>query len=68
MADLPTGTVTLMFTDLEGSTNLIRKLGDRYGGLLADHRRLLREVVERPRRPRGRHQRRRQFHRLSQRP
>ena len=46
MADLPTGTVTLMFTDLEGSTNLIRKLGDRYGGLLADHRRLLREVVD----------------------
>ena len=46
MADLPTGTVTLMFTDLEGSTNLIRKLGDRYGDLLADHRRLLREVVE----------------------
>ncbi len=46
MADLPTGTVTLMFTDLEGSTNLIRKLGDRYGDLLADHRRLLREAAE----------------------
>ena len=45
MTELPTGTVTLMFTDLEGSTGLIRKLGDRYGEVLDDHRRLLRAVA-----------------------
>ena len=45
MSALPTGTVTLLFTDLEGSTGLIRELGDRYGDLLNDHRRLLRDVV-----------------------
>jgi DNA-binding NarL/FixJ family response regulator/class 3 adenylate cyclase len=44
---LPTGTVTLLFTDLEGSTGLIRQLGDRYGDLLDDHRRLLHNVVAR---------------------
>ena len=47
MSALPTGTVTLLFTDLEGSTSLIRVLGDRYGDLLNDQRRLLRAVVER---------------------
>jgi class 3 adenylate cyclase len=40
---LPAGTVTFVFTDIEGSTQLIRELGDRYGEVLADHRRLLRE-------------------------
>ena len=40
--DLPTGTVTMLFTDIEGSTRLLRQLGERYGELLADHRRLLR--------------------------
>ena len=47
MSALPTGTVTLLFTDLEGSTGLIRQLGDRYGELLHDHRRLMRHVVAR---------------------
>jgi len=47
LSPLPTGTVTLLFTDLEGSTSLIRVLGDRYGDLLSDQRRLLRGVVER---------------------
>jgi DNA-binding NarL/FixJ family response regulator/class 3 adenylate cyclase len=47
LSALPTGTVTLLFTDLEGSTGLIRQLGDRYGDLLGDHRRLLRDVVAR---------------------
>jgi DNA-binding NarL/FixJ family response regulator/class 3 adenylate cyclase len=46
MADLPDGTVTLVFTDVEGSTQLVRDLGDGYALLLADHRRLLREAVE----------------------
>jgi predicted ATPase/class 3 adenylate cyclase len=40
---LPSGTVTLLFTDIEGSTRLLHELGDRYGDALADHRRLLRE-------------------------
>ena len=43
MPDLPTGTVTLLFTDIEGSTRLLRELGDEYAEVLADHRRLLRE-------------------------
>jgi class 3 adenylate cyclase len=47
LSALPTGTVTLLFTDLEGSTGLIRQLGDRYGDLLHDHRRLLHNVVAR---------------------
>ena len=42
-SQLPAGTVTFLFTDIEGSTELIRRLGDGYGELLADHRRLLRE-------------------------
>ena len=31
MAELPTGTVTFLFTDIEGSTRLLQDLGDRYG-------------------------------------
>jgi predicted ATPase len=42
MPELPTGTVTLLFTDIEGSTRLLNELGDRYAELLAKHRRLLR--------------------------
>jgi predicted ATPase/class 3 adenylate cyclase len=42
MAELPTGTVTLLFTDIEGSTRLLRQMGEDYAGLLAEHRRLLR--------------------------
>jgi predicted ATPase/class 3 adenylate cyclase len=41
---LPTGTVTFLFTDIEGSTRLLQALGDRYGPLLAESRRLLREA------------------------
>jgi DNA-binding NarL/FixJ family response regulator/class 3 adenylate cyclase len=47
LSALPTGTVTLLFTDLEGSTGLVRQLGDRYGDVLREHRRLLRGVIER---------------------
>jgi YVTN family beta-propeller protein len=39
---MPTGTVTMLFTDIEGSTQLLKQLGGRYGDLLSDHRRLLR--------------------------
>ncbi len=40
----PTGTVTLVFTDIEGSTVLLQALGDRYPEVLADHHRLIREA------------------------
>jgi DNA-binding NarL/FixJ family response regulator/class 3 adenylate cyclase len=42
---LPTGTVTFLFSDIEGSTDLVRRLGDRYASVLEDHRRLVREAV-----------------------
>jgi DNA-binding NarL/FixJ family response regulator/class 3 adenylate cyclase len=45
MSDLPQGTVTLLFTDVEGSTRLVHELGDAYAGVLADHRRIVRESV-----------------------
>jgi class 3 adenylate cyclase/tetratricopeptide (TPR) repeat protein len=45
MTDLPTGTVTFLFTDIEGSTQLLKRLGRRYGEALADHRRILRTAV-----------------------
>src|SRR3954471_897797 len=43
----PKGTVTLMFSDIEGSTRLLRRLGWRYADLLSTHRGLMREAVER---------------------
>lgn len=39
---LPSGTVTFLFTDIEGSTQLLAELGDRYPNLLSAHRRILR--------------------------
>jgi DNA-binding NarL/FixJ family response regulator/class 3 adenylate cyclase len=45
MADLPTGTVTFLFTDVEGSTTLVGMLGEGYGEVMSEHRRLLREAV-----------------------
>ena len=47
MRQLPHGTVTFLFTDIEGSTRLLHELGGRYAGALADHRRLLREAFAR---------------------
>jgi predicted ATPase/class 3 adenylate cyclase len=41
---LPTGTVTFLMTDIEGSTRLLLALGESYPELLADHHRLLREA------------------------
>ena len=43
MATLPGGTVTFLFTDIEGSTRLLQQLGDQYGDVVRDHRLLLRE-------------------------
>jgi predicted ATPase/class 3 adenylate cyclase len=45
MPSLPTGTVTFLFTDIEGSTALLQRLGDRrYAEVLAEHQRLLRDA------------------------
>jgi predicted ATPase/class 3 adenylate cyclase len=44
---LPTGTVTFLFTDIEGSTLLLRELGGRYADVLRDHGRIVREALER---------------------
>ena len=44
-SDLPTGTVTFLFTDVEGSTSLLRELGaEAYADALAEHRRVVREA------------------------
>ena len=42
MGELPAGTITMLFTDIEGSTALLRKLGDRYAEALVAQRALLR--------------------------
>jgi class 3 adenylate cyclase len=47
MSELPAGTVTLLFSDIEGSTQLLERLGDRYGDVHRDHRRILRAELER---------------------
>ena len=47
MRELPTGTVTLLFTDIVGSTRLLEELGDGYADALAEHRRLLRVTFAR---------------------
>lgn len=44
--ELPTGTVTLLFTDIEGSTRILQRLGDRYPELLAEYRSLLRAAFQ----------------------
>jgi class 3 adenylate cyclase len=44
MAAYPTGTVTFLFTDIEGSTKLLQQLGDGYAAVVADHRRILRDT------------------------
>jgi predicted ATPase/class 3 adenylate cyclase len=47
-ASLPTGTVTFLFTDIEGSTRLLAEVGETtYSQALAEHRRLIREVSAR---------------------
>jgi predicted ATPase/class 3 adenylate cyclase/DNA-binding CsgD family transcriptional regulator len=42
MPNLPTGTITLLFTDIEGSTRLLQQLGGSYASVLAESRHLLR--------------------------
>lgn len=43
--DLPTGVVTLLFTDIEGSTRLLSELRGAYIDALAEHRRIIREAA-----------------------
>src|SRR6202011_2374304 len=45
--DLPTGTATFLFTDIQGSTQMVQALGlERWKGILDDHYRLLREQFD----------------------
>ena len=46
MRELPVGTVTFLFTDIEGSTRLLEELGDRFADALGEHRRVLRAIFE----------------------
>jgi class 3 adenylate cyclase len=43
---LPGGTVTFVFTDVEGSTQLLQQLGDRYADVVRDHRRIVRTCFD----------------------
>lgn len=46
MADLPSGAVTFLFSDIEGSTRLVKQLREGYGEVLQEHQRLLRAAFE----------------------
>ena len=45
MPELPTGTVTFLFTDIEGSTRLLQRVGEGYRNVLDAHDRMLREAI-----------------------
>jgi YVTN family beta-propeller protein len=45
MTELPTGTVTFLFTDIEGSTQLLKRLGPAYSGALAEHQEIVRAAA-----------------------
>jgi predicted ATPase/class 3 adenylate cyclase len=45
MTELPTGTVTFLFTDIEGSTRLLQELGDRYAAARDEHAAIVRRAV-----------------------
>src|SRR5918992_91289 len=46
MSTLPLGTVTFLFTDIEGSTRLLQRLGERYASLRNDHAAIVRRAIE----------------------
>src|SRR3954462_7780998 len=46
MAEIPTGTVTFLFTDIEGSTKLLNRFGDRYHDILGQHNSVLRAIFD----------------------
>jgi class 3 adenylate cyclase len=41
---LPSGAITFLFTDIEGSTQLLKQLRERYAEVLSEHQRLLRRA------------------------
>jgi len=45
VSGLPSGAVTFLFTDIEGSTRLVKALRERYAQVLAEHRRLVRAAI-----------------------
>jgi len=45
VSELPTGTVTFLFTDIEGSTQMLNRLGSRYADVLAEHQRIVRAAA-----------------------
>jgi class 3 adenylate cyclase len=45
MSGLPSGSVTFVFTDIEGSTRLVKALREQYAQVLAEHRRLVRAAL-----------------------
>ena len=45
MSGLPAGAVTFLFTDIEGSTRLVKALRERYPLVLAEHRGLVRAAI-----------------------
>src|SRR6266511_3919110 len=45
MAELPTGTVTFLFTDIEGSTRLLQELGGRYTAVRDEHAAIVRRAI-----------------------
>jgi predicted ATPase/class 3 adenylate cyclase len=47
MSELPTGTITLLFTDIEGSTRLLQQAGEHYAEVVATCRQLLRAIFQR---------------------
>jgi class 3 adenylate cyclase len=46
MSELPGGTVTFLFSDIEGSTKLLQELGDAYAAVVDDHRRIMRGSMQ----------------------
>ncbi len=44
--ELPSGTVTFLFSDIEGSTRLLQQLRDRWGEVVAAHNRIMRQAFE----------------------
>jgi class 3 adenylate cyclase len=44
--ELPAGTVTLLFTDIEGSTMPLQELGARYAMVLSEHQQILRDAFQ----------------------
>jgi adenylate cyclase len=45
VTEIPSGTITFLFTDMEGSTRLVKKLRGRYSQVLAEHRRVIRSAI-----------------------